>query len=320
MWKRNLYYRLKPYLPWRVRNAFRRVLARRARRASAAVWPVNPAAARRPHGWRGWPEGKDFAVVLTHDVEGASGVAKCRQLMDLEAALGFRSSFNFIPEGEYRVSTELRSEAVRRGFEVGVHDRHHDGKLYLSREVFREHARVINRYLRDWNAVGFRSGFMHHNLDWIQDLDVLYDASTFDTDPFEPQPDAANTIFPFHVTGTEGRKGYVELPYTLVQDSTLFLILREKDDAVWRQKTDWLVEQGGMVLLNLHPDYVHFGSGRPPVATFPARHYAEFLTYLNARYASRFWAPLPRDLAAWFAREHRPAPGRIPAAPAVALH
>jgi hypothetical protein len=43
---------------------------------------------------------------------------------------GFRSSFNFIPEGDYRVSRELRDELTRNGFEVGVHDLHHDGKLY----------------------------------------------------------------------------------------------------------------------------------------------------------------------------------------------
>jgi hypothetical protein len=53
-----------------------------------------------PTGWPGWPGGKKFALVLTHDVEGAAGLAKCRQLMELEQSLGFRSSFNFIPEGE----------------------------------------------------------------------------------------------------------------------------------------------------------------------------------------------------------------------------
>ena len=30
-------------------------------------------------------------------------------------------------------------------------------------------------------------------------LNIAYDASTFDTDPFEPQPDGVNTIFPFWV-------------------------------------------------------------------------------------------------------------------------
>ena len=50
----------------------------------------------------------------------------------------------------------------------------------------------INGYAREWGASGFRSGFMLRNLDWLHDLDVQYDASTFDTDPFEPQPDGTS--------------------------------------------------------------------------------------------------------------------------------
>ena len=85
---------------------------------------------------------------------------------------------------------------------------HHDGKLFRSRDIFRTHAVRINQYLREWGAVGFRSAFMLHNLDWLCDLNVLYDASSFDTDPFEPQPDGVNTIFPFWVDRGAG-SGYV---------------------------------------------------------------------------------------------------------------
>jgi len=45
---------------------------------------------------------------------------------------------------------------------------------------------------------------MFHNLKWIHDLNISYDASTFDTDPFEPQHDRAGTIFPFWVNGNDG--------------------------------------------------------------------------------------------------------------------
>ena len=55
---------------------------------------------------------------------------------------------------------------------------------------------------------------MFRNLDWYHQLEVGYDASTFDTDPFEPQADGAGTIFPFWVRSPAeaGRPGYVELP------------------------------------------------------------------------------------------------------------
>ena len=192
-----VYYAIKPYVDWRLRLAFRRGLAVRKLRAATGVWPILESAGRPPEDWPGWPEEKQFAFVLTHDVEGRLGLDRVRRLAEREMELGFRSSFNLVPEGEYRSSRDLRDWLQSEGFEVGVHDLRHDGSLYRSRADFDRQAPRINYHLKDWGAVGFRAGFMFHNLDWLRQLDVEYDASTFDTDPFEPQPDGAGTIFPF---------------------------------------------------------------------------------------------------------------------------
>ena len=294
-----IYYKIKPYVPWAIRIRARRLVAKRLRLRNAAVWPINPAAARTPEGWMGWPDGKQFAFVLTHDVEGLAGIAKTRQLMELEKSFGLKGSYNFIPESTYKVSRELREEIEMSGFEVGVHDLQHDGKLYRSREEFENKAAHINRYLREWGACGFRSGFMLHNVDWAQALDIKYDASTFDTDPLEPQPDGVSTIFPFWVAG-RGDRGYVELPYTMPQDSTVFNLLQEKGPATWKQKLDWLVEKGGMVLIDVHPDYVGFDKQKLESFEYPVSYYTEFLEYLQSRYAGKYWNPLPREMADWF--------------------
>lgn len=293
-----IYYRLKPFLPWRLRMTARRMLAQRQRRANEATWPINEAAGKTPTNWPGWPDGKKFALVLTHDVEGPFGVDKCRQLMRLEQSLGFRSSFNFIPEGEYRVSRELREELKQNGFEVGVHDLRHDGKLYWRREEFSANARSINNYLEDWGARGFRAGFMLHDRECLNELEIEYDASTFDTDPFEPQPTGAQTIFPFWVTRPGG--GYVELPYTLPQDSTMFLVLQEKTLKIWLEKLDWLVQRGGMVLVNVHPDYVGFGDVKLRASEFPVELYSQFLKHIQQKYAGQFWHALPHEVATWY--------------------
>jgi peptidoglycan/xylan/chitin deacetylase (PgdA/CDA1 family) len=277
----------------------RRSLARWRRHRVGGTWPIDEKAAKAPEAWPGWPGGKKFAFVLTHDVEGRRGLDRCRELARLEMRLGFRSSFNFVPEGEYSTPEPLRRFLADSGFEIGVHDLHHDGKLYRSREAFKLNAQRINTYLRSWGAVGFRSGFMLHNLDWLRDLDTLYDASTFDTDPFEPQPDAARTIFPFWVGGTEG---YVELPYTLPQDSTMFLVLGEKNIDIWTRKLDWLANRGGMALVNVHPDYMTFDR-RKRAGEYPADLYAEFLAHATARYSQDAWFALPRDVAGFY-REH----------------
>lgn len=298
-----LYYFLKPAIPWAIRVRVRRLIANRLRRRFSGSWPISPSAARLPEGWPGWPNGRRFAFVVTHDVEGACGLARCRKLADLDKALGIRAAFNFVPEGEYRVPDTLRAVLEQEGFEVGVHDLHHDGTLYRSVESFREQAQEINHYLRKWEASGFRAGFMFHNLEWLHDLNVLYDASTFDTDPFEPQPDGAGTIFPFWVQGTNS-KGYVELPYTIPQDSTLFVLFKERTIDVWTKKLDWVASHGGMVLVNVHPDYISF-DGRPKASEYPADLYEQLLKYVLNRYGDTCWFALPREVAA-FAAQFKP--------------
>ncbi len=294
-----IYYRLKPYIPWRIRMGARRMLAERQRHIYSKTWPINEAAGKIPEGWRGWPEGKKFALVLTHDIEGASGFGKYPDLMRLEQSLGFRSTFNFVPEGEYRASREQIAELKQNGFEVGVHDLRHDGKLFWQRGDFTESARAINGYLRDWGARGFRSGFMLHDLACLNELEIEYDASTFDTDPFEPQPEGANTIFPFWVSRPSGG-GYVELPYTLPQDSTLFFVLKENTLDIWKKKLDWIAQRGGMALLNVHPDYVNFGDAPCRPWEYPVGLYREFLQYAAQKYGGGYWQALPHQVAAWY--------------------
>ena len=234
---------------------------------------------------------------------------RCRSLVELEMDLGFRSSFNLVPEGQYDTPSSLRSFLVEHGFEVGVHDLHHDGTLYRSKAEFSAAAHRINEYLELWQAVGFRSAFMFHNLEWLKELNILYDASTFDTDPFEPQPDSANTIFPFWVGRSDG-SGYVELPYTLPQDSTLFLILGERTNEIWKRKCDWVVRHGGMVLVNVHPDYIAFGE-RVGRGEFPVTLYQEFLAHVSAQFGGDAWCALPRDVAQ-FVRSSLGSRARLP--------
>jgi len=302
---RKLYYMAKPCIPRTLQLAMRRRLMQWKQQSYTHCWPIDPAAGTPPAGWGGWPEQKRFALILTHDVESASGHDKCDRLMALEEQLGFRSSFNFVPE-RYDVSPALRTDLMQRGFEVGVHGLHHDGKLYSSHAVFQERAAKINRYIADWQAVGFRSPAMHHNLDWIHALDIRYDASTFDTAPFESQPDGMGTIFPFWVTSPDEQNGYVELPYTLPQDFYLFVLMCEPNIDIWKRKLDWIVEHGGMVLMNTHPDYMSFGDGALGLEEYPADFYAHFLQHITAHYRDQYWHVLPKEMAQfWTTTMHR---------------
>jgi glycosyltransferase involved in cell wall biosynthesis len=307
MFVNRAYYFIKPVLPWRLRLVLRRWRANRRRRVFADLWPIDPRSGRTPPGWPGWPNGKRFAFVVTHDIESRKGMARAERLMQLELKLGFRSCMNFVPEGEYRASEAMRKALVQAGFEVGIHGLEHDGKLYSSKKLFASKASRIAEYGKKWKVSGFRSPLMQHRLGWLHALGMEYDSSTFDTDPFEPEPDGTATIFPFWVPGPNGT-GYVELPYTLIQDFNLFGVLREQNIDIWKHKADWVAERGGMLLLNTHPDYMCF-EGEQERDEYPVSRYEDFLRYMREKYEGSYWAALPREVAHYY-REAVPAASR----------
>lgn len=305
------YYHIKPLIPRRIQIYLRHRLGKKYRAKYAEVWPIDQHAAQKPPNWNGWPEHKEFAFVLTHDVETASGCARCLKLMDLDSSLGFRSSFNFVA-ADYPIPSQLHTTLIQHGFEIGLHGLHHNPTMYSSSRAFRQQAIHINRHMKKWGAVGFRSPAMHHNLEWLHSLNLEYDASTFDTDPFEPQPDGMRTIYPFWVRRRDTTGGYIELPYTLPQDFTLFVVLGEKSIEVWKNKLDWIAEHGGMALLITHPDYMNWTDAKPGREEYPFAYYRQFLEYVRDKYEGRYWHALPREVAAFWKKQY-PSTDRISA-------
>lgn len=294
---KRLFYILKPIIPRRLQLFLRRKLVQSKLPLYKDIWPIVQGSERSPENWKGWPDGKQFALLLTHDVEKKKGYERVLRLMEIEKDLGFISSFYFVPERDYKVERVLLDTLKQNGFEYGVHGLYHDGKLFSSEEEFLKRAVQINRYLKEWGAVGFRAPAMHHNLDWIGTLDIEYDMSTFDTDPFEPQPDGVGTIFPFWVPNKRHKKGgYVEIPYTLPQDFTPLVLLKHKHIKVWKNKLDWIVKNGGMALLNVHPDYINFQNEKN-LEQFPIEFYLELLNYIKNTYSEQYWLALPNDMA-----------------------
>ncbi len=295
----NSYYRLRPLMPRRVQIWLRRQRAHYLRRQLPPDWAILEKAGTRPCNFPGWPDGKQFAFVLLHDVELAGGQAKCDQLMRLEMELGVRSCFNIVPE-RYPLLPELRQTLQANGFEVGVHGLKHDGLLYSSYEIFQERARRINHYLQEWGAVGVCSPASHHQLDWNHLWEAAYVSSTFDYDPFEPETDGMETIFPIRVSDPATNASYIELPYTLPQDHTLFIILQEEGIGLWQRKLDWIAAHGGMALLIAHPDYMNFGQTARQEEEYPVEFYASFVRYVQEQYAGQYWQALPREVAAFW--------------------
>lgn len=292
----DLFYLLKPFIPRRLQIAARKMLAARKRSSVGNIWPIDPRAAHAPQDWKGWPDQKKFALVLNHDVDTQKGHNRCGELMNLETRLGFKSSFYFVPEG-YRVSPAQRRSIEQAGFEVGVHGLRHDGKMFKSREIFDQRARRINDFLKEWGVVGYSSPSMYRNLDWIIDLDIEYDISTFDSDPFEPQNNGVGRIFPFVYEDLSRGRRYIEFPYTMPQDHNLFIILGEKNISIWIKKLKWIAENGGMALINTHPDYMRFDGAKCALEEYPVSHYVSFLDHVRNTYAGQYWHALSREVA-----------------------
>ena len=227
-----------------------------------------------------------------------------KNLLDIDQQSGFRSAVSLVPR-RYFVSEEVISSVKERGFELCVHGLYHDGRLFSSHRRFLKRAAEINTILAQWGAAGFTAPSMHRNLDWMHALNIDHSTATFDTDPFEPQPDGVGTIFPFTVNGGPTDKPFVELPYTLPQDFTLFVLMREKNIHIWQRKLDWVAANGGMALFNTHPDYMNFEGRRCGPEEYPVRHYTAFLDYIKKKYAGAYWQALPAEVAAFWRKLER---------------
>jgi peptidoglycan/xylan/chitin deacetylase (PgdA/CDA1 family) len=277
------FYRVRPFLPIFVRQILQR--ARNGNQALPANWffPTELMAELESLDkalLSMWPDDADYALVLTHDVETGDGMKLIPAIAKIEEELGFRSAWNLVPY-KYKIDKGFVQELRDRGHEIGIHGYNHDGRLFSSRGVFEKRLKYINQAIQDYDAVGFRTPMVHRNLNWMQGLEVEYDASVFDVDPLQAMPGGVQTVWPF-ICGK-----FVELPYTLPQDHTLLVTLGETTDRIWRQKLEWIRSIHGMALMVTHPDYLETPSKQ--------KVYQSFLTHV--RESGGYATFLPREIA-----------------------
>jgi hypothetical protein len=293
------YYAARPAMPRPAQLALRRAFSRIQARSAFPRWPVEPGlhdlysalhdlVAESLGGplpaLAPWPDGKSWALVLTHDVEHSAGYESIAAMRDLETRLGYRSAWYLVPERDYLVDDEVVTGLREGGFEVGVHGLHHDGRDLVG-SALAERLPAMQRWRDRWHATGFRSPATHRDWNVMPDLGFDYDSSSFDTDPFEPQAGGCCTWLPFE------NRGLVELPMTLTMDSTAFVILR-RGAQLWNEKADLLRSRGGMAMLLTHPDYMGDDDRLAAYAAFLERYADDELA----------WRALPNEVSAWWRR------------------
>jgi hypothetical protein len=297
--KRRAYYAIRPLLPRSVQIALRRAFSRVQANTQFPRWPAETAlhdlidlvlqrvadVAGRPVPYIApWPRGRSWALVLTHDVETDRGRDAIEKVRAVEEAGGYRSAWNLVPE-RYAVPDRLVEHLNDVGCEVGVHGLRHDGRDLESVNTAQSRLPAMQLWGQRWGATGFRSPATHRVWELMPKLGFAYDSSYPDSDPYEPMAGGCCSWLPFF------NEDMVELPITLTQDHTLFVILR-CDDCLWRQKVELLRTRGGMALVLVHPDYMLDGDRLDA--------YARLLDAY--RDDPEMWTPLPREVADWWRR------------------
>ena len=206
-----------------------------------------------------WPAGKDYCVVLTHDVETPQGLTFCMEIQRLEASYGLKSSWNVVgmhAEKNRRILDEL----YEQGCEIGLHGYDHTLRTpYLPIQTIQNKLFKCEMFLRQYSMKGFRSPFYLRSQNLFTALQpfFLYDSSVPDVDVFSPGVSRGGccTIFPYEI----GRM--IELPVTIPYEIILHRGWSpDKLNAFWSRKIHWIKEAGGMILLNSHAEPQYLGN------------------------------------------------------------
>jgi hypothetical protein len=301
---RNLYYRLRPYLPDFLRRELQKAYLRGWNNTAFPSFPVDRTVdillerllvlnmrawgkERLPFIWF-WPKGYKACGIVTHDIETEAGRDFTSRLIDIDESFDIKSSIQIVPEKRYEVSEGFLSEIRSRGVEINVHGLDHEGNLFDNRQTFMECARRINEYADRFGAKGFRSPSMYRKADWFKELNFSYDMSYPNVAHLEPQAGGCCTLLPYALPA-----GMTELPLTTAQDYTLFHILGNYSIDLWKEQTDRILEGHGLLSFIVHPDYVR--SARTQTV------YLQLLEeVVKCREDRGVWVTLPGEVDRWW--------------------
>ncbi len=300
---RRAYYFVRPLTNLSLRRQVQRFHARNWQKQLFPHWPVDTTVEnlcetllllslrakhvdRIPFVWF-WPRGARGCVMMTHDVETKRGMNLCEDLMDLDDSFGIKASFQIVPERRYRVSAKLLGMMRRRGFEVGIQDLNHDGRLFDDRQEFQRRAALINCYASKYRAKGFRSAVLYRKPQWYDAFDFSFDMSMPNVAHLDPQRGGCCTVMPYFI----GK--ILELPLTTTQDYMVFHLLNQRSIDLWKSQVELIMEKNGLASFIVHPDYVRERENESV--------YLDLLGYLrDLRSRTNVWAALPHEIDSWW--------------------
>jgi hypothetical protein len=207
--------------------------------------------------------------------------------MDLDDSFDIKASFQVVPEKRYDVPRQFVDAIQSRGFEFGIQDLNHDGKLFDNKQEFLRRAAKINAYGAQYGARSFRAAILYRRPDWLSELNFSVDMSIPNVAHLDPQRGGCCTVMPFFIGDV------LELPVTTVQDYTLFHILNDRSIDLWKMQLNVILGKNGLASFVVHPDYLLDSSYRSA--------YISLLQHLRSlRAEQHLWTALPGEIESWW--------------------
>jgi hypothetical protein len=300
---KKLYYVLRPLTNLAMRRRIQRFHARNWKESSFPKWPVDTTVedirekllllSMKANGVESvpfiwfWPDGATGCFMMTHDVETRAGRDYCPRLMDIDDSFGIKASFEIVPEERYTVPSSLLELMRARGFEIEVQDLNHDGCLFDDKTEFLRRAKLVNRYGREFGALGFRAAALYRRPEWYDALEFAFDMSFPNVAPLDPQRGGCCSVMPFFIGDI------LELPVTTTQDYTLFHLLNQRSIGLWTAQIDRILKKHGLVSFIIHPDYI--------MEAAVASIYEQLLNHLRSLHQELpIWFALPAAVNSWW--------------------
>lgn len=242
-----------------------------------------------------WPEGKQYAVTLSHDID-SDYCFRNPQILELfhtiENEAGMRSAWmvvtKLLPAGRAALS-ELR----RDGHEIGFHGSHHDHKLaYLPPEEMAKRIQCALELIEGYATTGvrspsyLRSTALYAALDGVFEYDMSMHDAIFAPTALSTIHEGCSTTMPFLIEGTN----LLEIPVTIPEDWTFDLegVSLKGAREVQREAVARIKARGGVASILTHPE--------PHYSIKP--HWLELYRYLLSYVAADpdAWVALPCEI------------------------
>ncbi|MBN1384077.1 MAG: polysaccharide deacetylase family protein [Elusimicrobia bacterium] len=206
-----------------------------------------------------WPDGKKFAVALTHDVDTdwLFRNNNYRAIADIENKYGIKSAWLFV-SNTYEFDTRIMEKLRKNGHEIGFHSDNHDSKFaFLDQAEMDRRLNNSSWFFDKYNVKGFRSPAFLHTYKMYKGLSryISYDCSYWDTcDTIEntgSNNSGSCTVFPFNI------ENVVILPTTIPQDWVCSSLVGKNHKKILQMQLDkyqYIKKVNGLVCVLTHPE------------------------------------------------------------------